>query len=48
VTLSHDSGAALKFLQEQCGHSSVLVKQGYITLSDEQKAEPADEFSKCV
>lgn len=45
VTLSHANGAPLKFLQEQCGHSSVLVTQAYITLSDEQKAELADKFS---
>lgn len=45
ITLSHASGAPLKFLQEQCGHSTVLVTQGYFTLSDEQKAELADKFS---
>lgn len=45
VTLSHAKGAPLKFLQEQCGHSSVLVTQGYISLSDEQRAELADRFS---
>lgn len=48
VTLSHANGAPLKFLQEQCGHSSVLVTQAYITLSDEQKAELADKFSTFV
>ena len=45
VTLSHAKGAPLKFLQEQCGHSSVLVTQGYITLSHEQKSELADRFA---
>jgi integrase len=44
VTLSHAKGAPLKFLQEQCGHSSVLVTQGYITLSEAQKSELADRF----
>ena len=45
VTLSHAKGAPLKFLQEQCGHSSVLVTQGYIALSHEQKSELADRFA---
>lgn len=45
VTLSHAKGAPLKFLQEQCGHSSVLVTQGYITLSNAQKFELADRFA---
>jgi integrase len=44
VTLSHAKGAPLKFLQEQCGHSSVLVTQGYITLSEAQKSELADRY----
>ena len=44
VTLSHAKGAPLKFLQEQCGHSSVLVTQGYITLSDAQKSGLADQY----
>jgi len=44
VTLSHARGAPLCFLQEQCGHSSVLVTQGYISLSDEQKSLLADTF----
>jgi integrase/recombinase XerD len=45
VTLSHANGAPLRFLQEQCGHSSVLVTQGYITLSEQQKSALADRFS---
>src|SRR5690606_20267063 len=44
VTLSHANGAPLKFLQEQCGHSSILVTQG-ITLSHGQKSRIADEFA---
>ena len=44
VTLSHARGAPLKFLQEQCGHSSVLVTQGYITLSDAQKSGLAERY----
>jgi integrase len=47
VTLSHARGAPLKFLQEQCGHSSVLVTQGYINLSAEQKATLAEQFAAC-
>jgi hypothetical protein len=39
------NGALLKFLQEQCRHNSVVVTQGYISLSDEQKAKLADKFS---
>jgi integrase/recombinase XerC len=46
VTLSHAKGAPLRFLQEQCGHSSVLVTQGYITLSAVQKSALADRY--CV
>lgn len=45
VTLSHAKGAPLKFLQEQCGHSSIMVTQGYITLSHHQKADLADRFA---
>lgn len=45
VTLSHANGAPLKFLQEQCGHSSIMVTQGYISLSHDQKAELADRFA---
>jgi integrase len=45
VTLSHAKGAPLKFLQEQCGHSSVLVTQGYINLSDAQKSELAERYA---
>jgi integrase/recombinase XerD len=45
VTLSHANGAPLKFLQEQCGHSSIVVTQGYISLSHEQKADLAERFS---
>lgn len=45
VTLSHAKGAPLKFLQEQCGHSSILVTQGYISLSETQKGQLAEEYS---
>lgn len=45
VTLSHANGAPLKFLQEQCGHSSIQITQGYIALSHEQKVELADRYT---
>jgi site-specific recombinase XerD len=44
VTLSHAKGAPLKFLQEQCGHSSILMTQRYISLSAQQKTELANEY----
>jgi integrase/recombinase XerC len=45
VTLSHADGAPMKFLQEQCGHSSILITQGYISLSHDQKSQLAERYS---
>jgi integrase len=45
VTLSHTTGGPLEVLQEQCGPSSVLVTQSYITPSEGQRSQLADRFA---
>lgn len=45
VTVLHNRGAPLGFIQETCGHQSIKTTMGYLELGSEAKSALADQFA---